>query len=141
MKNIRERIDDFSNILNSYIITFTNNLETNSGITSFEILIKLKIALDHYTITIKELLTLENGEPKDKKCLSLSCATVISQQLDQEIVEYIAICWDKDGKPCSDVNIEIDVVSWIEDIVKVTKDMERVIRKYKCASNNISDTQ
>lgn len=141
MKNIRERIDHFSNILASYIINFSNYPETNSSITSLETLKKLKIALDYYTITIKELLTLENGEHKDKKCLSLSCATVISQQLDQEIIRYIAICWNKDGKPCSDVNIELDVISWIEDIVKVTKDMERVIRTYKWASNNISNTQ
>lgn len=141
MKTIREKIDYFSNILNSYITTYSNNPETKSNIPSIETLIKLKTALDHYTVTIKELIAIEDGERKDKRCLSLSCATVISRQVDSDIIGYIGICWQKDGNPCSHVDTGIDVISWIEDIMKVTKDMEKVLRKYKWATNNISDAQ
>lgn len=141
MTTTRETIDYFSHTLDSYIIASSNNPKTKSNTATIDTLIKLKIALNNYTKTIKELISLENGEPKDKRHLGLSCATVISQQVDNDIVKYIETNWEKDGKPSSSVvnNSENEVCSLMEDVLETTKDLEVVIRKYKWASGQISD--
>lgn len=141
METTQEKIQYFSRTLDSHIITFSSDSEKNSNTTSIDTLTKLKTALNNYTMTIQELIDLENGEHKDKRRLSLSCATVISHQADEDIVDYIESNWEKDGKPCLDIYPETEVISLIQGILKVTKDMELVIRKYKWASNKISDNQ
>lgn len=139
MKTTREKIDHFSFILDSYIINFCNNSKTTINTPSIDTLSKLKIALNNYTMIIKELIALlENGERKDKKYLSLSCAEVISQQTDDDILEYIESNWEDDGKPYLDDDNNSseteEVNSLIKDLLEVTKDMEVVIRKYKWVS-------
>lgn len=139
MKTTREKIDHFSLILDSYIINFSNNSKTTINTPSIDTLSKLKIALNNYTMIIKELIALlENGERKDKKYLSLSCAEVISQQTDDDIIEYIESNWEDDGKPYLDDDNNSseteEVNSLIKDLLEVTKDMEVVIRKYKWVS-------
>ncbi len=136
MSTIREIIDHFSHTLDSYIIASSNNSKTKSNTVTIDTLIKLKIALNNYTKTIKELISLENDEPKDKRHLGLSCATVISQQVDNDIVKYIETNWERDGKPSFLVvkNSENEVCSLIEDVLETTKDLEVIIHKYKWAS-------
>lgn len=139
MGTTREKIDNFSKTLDTYIINFSSDFKIiSNNTTSIQTLTKLKTALDNYTMILKELITLESSERKDKKRLSLSCATVISQQADDTIVEYIETYWEKDGgKPYSyDVgdDSETEVISLIGEVLKVTNDMELVIRKYKWAS-------
>ena len=142
MATTREKIDIFSHTLESYIINFSKDPETKSDtVTIIEILTKLKIALFNYTKTINELTTLENGEGKDKRRLSLSCASVISQVVDDDIVGYITSYWGKDGKPTSVINDEGEVSILTDDILKLTKDIEVIVRKYMWACNKISDAQ
>lgn len=132
MRTTREIINHFNHTLDFYIITFPIDPETKSNTTTLDTLTKLKIALNYYTNTINELITLENSERKDMRRLSLSCATVISQQIDDNIVEYITTYWEKGGKLSSSViDSKMEVTSLMKDILEVTKDMEVVLRKYK----------
>lgn len=136
MTTTKETINHFSHTLDSYIIASSNNPKTKSNTIITDILIKLKIALNNYTKTIKELISLENGEPKDKRHLGLLCAIVISQQVDNDIIKYIETNWEKDDKHSSSVvnNSDNEVCSLIEDVLETTKDLEVVIYKYKWAS-------
>lgn len=141
MTTRREIIDIFSHTLESYLIDFSNDPETKSDIVTIDPLTKLKIALFNYTKTINEFVTLEKGEHEDTRRLSLSRASVMSQQVDDDIVEYIAIYWGKDGRPTSVINNKKEVSSLTEEILELIKDMEVVVRKYKWACNKISDAQ
>lgn len=141
MATTRERIDNFSHTLDAYLIDFSNDPETEPDTVTIDVLTKLKIALFNYTKTTNKLTTLENSEGKDTRRLSLSCASVISQLVDDDIIEYIATCWGKDGRPTSVINHKMKVSSLTDEILKLTKDMEVVVRKYKWARSKISDTQ
>lgn len=142
MATTREKIDIFSHTLESYIINFSNDPKTESDtVTVIDVLTKFKFALFNYIKTINELTTLENDEGKDKRRLSLSCASVISQVVDDNIVGYITSYWSKDGKPTSVINDEKEVSILTDEILKLTKDIEVIVRKYKWACNKISDAQ
>lgn len=131
METTREKIDNFCHSLDSYIINISNNSETTDSNTtiSIEVLRKLEIALSNYNTILKELITLENGAHNDKKRLSLSCATVITKQADDDIAQYIKTNWEKDGKPCFDSTSEQEINSLMQGLFKIIRDMELAIRK------------
>ena len=136
MEAPRTQVFNLAWALDSHINTVCNHPQLINKTESIKTLTKLKRVIFNYDVIIDELVMLENDEDREVQRLPLSCALVVSQQIDDMIANCLVTYCDYEGIPAARLNSRMETSKLIEAIVRTTNNVKAILRKYSTVATS-----